>query len=237
MGILKHLNGIFNRRNNNGSLFPELKGEHRVNPAFELNGVQYYEFDDAFSMCAGRAYSARDFYTELTMKVDRDYLKLHDDAVQERLERVKKNMVAKDGNLDLNEAFQAIHEIQVLHKQLRERCDMIVDPQMVLKMASVVYFDESENPLSYDYKYNLEHKIPQFAKHGGMDFFLSKPINQLMPFGDISKTDFQNYMKVRVKIAETHLEHLLSASSENSTKTEYFQILESWKNSIFPDLK
>ena len=116
----------------------DVKNKHQIVKAFKLDGVQYYQFKDINNTMSGRAFAALDFYNELDMKCNRDYLLQHTEAVDALLSDPKKINVG---------------ELYNLNKQIKERLEFILVPDIVYKLASVVYFDESEAPYDYDYQY------------------------------------------------------------------------------------
>jgi cell shape-determining protein MreC len=64
-----------------------------------------------------------------------------------------------------------LFELMKLNNQLSERLEFIYDTDLVYKLASVVYFDEKENPEDYDWTYN-QKKIDKWKKDKSInDFF------------------------------------------------------------------
>lgn len=168
----------------------EVQEKHQVEKAMIIDGVQYYQFVDINNMMTGRAFVALDFYNELSMRCTREYLTEHCEAMESLL---------NSGSIDLVNIAQ-------LHTQLKERLTMILDPDIVLKLASVVYFDENEQPYTYDFKYN-QAKIDKW-KTLGADFFLQIPLNDLIPSLDLSEVDLKSYMTVANTINTKHLENI-----------------------------
>ena len=95
--------------------------------------------------------------------------------------------------------------IAQLNIQLEERLTMILDPDIVYKIASVVYFDDSEQPYTYYYKYN-QKKIADWKADGVDGFFLQLPLDNLIPHLRLSEVDLQAYLKVANQINKQHLE-------------------------------
>jgi hypothetical protein len=180
----------------------EVDEKHKVVPAFEMDGVQYYQFADINNMMTGRAFVAMDYYNELSMRCTREYLVEHCDAMEKVLSGDSINVI----------------NIAQLHTQLKERLEMILQPDIVYKIASVVYFDESEQPYTYDFKYN-QKKIEQW-KSKGMDFFLQIPLNELIPSLDLSEVDLKNYMIVADKVNRKHLENISTLKFGKTKKRE-----------------
>ena len=159
--------------------------------AFKSGGKQYYQFEDINNMMTGRAFTCIDYYHELSSRVTREYLEQH---------------CAK-----MDELFSAdsinVMEIAKIESQLKERLTMVVDPDIVYKIASVVYFDESESPWSYDFKYN-QKKIERWKSLSLNDFFFMIRVKDLIPLGNLSNQDLETYIKVGEKINKRHLDNL-----------------------------
>ena len=135
--------------------------------AFTLQGTKYFCFDDPFNMPSGRAFMALAFYEEFRMRCTYDYLKLHCKAVDILLSGSNKK-------INLNEIWQ-------IHRNLKERIELMPIPDHIYKLASVVFFDESESPYAYDFNYG-QKKIEMWKQEPNiLDFFLSTPLVDLMP--------------------------------------------------------
>lgn len=189
----------------------QLKAEHKVVFAFEADGVKYYEFDDANSIPCDRAFCALAFYEEMQMRCTREFLKAHCQATEDAINN--KNGIS-------------ITNLAKLNQQLKERLELIFEPELIYKLASVVYFDESESPYSYDFKYGLQ-KIQAWKKGNIGDFFLSQPIRKLMPQTDLSKADLETSSKIVKLLTKQQLENIFMISSAKSKRTALFRSLES----------
>lgn len=168
----------------------EVQERHAIEKAMVIDGVQYYKFTDINNMMTGRAFVALDYYNELSMRCTRDYLVEHCEAMEKILSGQQINVI----------------NIAQLHTQLKERLEMILQPDIIYKIASVVYFDANEQPYTYDFKYNMK-KIESW-KRIGADFFLQIPLNNLIPSLDLSEVDLRSYMTVAEKVNQKHLENI-----------------------------
>ena len=134
--------------------------------AFTSLGTKYYMFEDPINMPSGRAFTALAFNEEFKMRCTAEYLKLHCRAVDKILGDPKK--------VNLTLIFE-------LHRNLKERVELVPIPDHIYKLASVVFFDESESPYAYDFNYG-QKKIDQWKSNPEiLDFFLSTPLTDLMP--------------------------------------------------------
>lgn len=192
--------------------FP-VKIEHRIVEAFNCGGVQYYEFDDAFNVPCARMFAAMNYYAELQMRCTREFLQAHCAAVNNSLKNPKTIDITK---------------IVLLTQQLEERLNLIFDHEILYKLASVIYFDKSENPYSFDYKYALQ-KVQAWKKEKVEDFFLSQPLRKFIPLKDMSESDLLNYMKIAELMQEQQLASIFSMLSEKDKKKDFFNKLQSLK--------
>jgi len=169
------LTSIFRRRRFN------LQHGHRVELAFTIGGINYYHFPEVLSMGFERALSALSFYEELRMRTTREYLLAHTQACENILSDPKRINVA---------------QLAILNKNLQDRLAMIIEPDIVYKLASVMYFDETESPYKYDYAYAMK-KIERWKGQKGLsDFFLSTPISSLIPGLSSFDQNLDNYSEV-----------------------------------------
>lgn len=176
-----------------------LNEQFKVTEAFTLNGVKYLMFDDTFKVPSGRGLCALTIYEEFNMRCTREYLQAHVRAVELILSDPKK----------IN-----INALAIIHRNLKERLDLAMFPDHVYKLASVIFFDETESPYSYDYKYNNQ-KIEKWKANGGsLDFFLKTPLKDLIPFSLSSGQSADNFFQVGEMIDSLHrtdLQEVLSS--------------------------
>jgi len=194
--MIKSLSTIFARK-------PKFIGqalEHKVKHEFTLGGKKYYAFDeDIFFLPFRRGIVASMFYKELQCGVDREYLNWFTTQIDEVF-KVNPNV-----GFDIN-------KIMIVNRQLKDRLEFIFEPDLIYKLASVVYFDEDENP----YNYSLAHgykKIAFWKKNEAVnDFFLRQPIKKLIPFFKQDEKNILNYLTAAEKIKKQHTEQLSNKS-------------------------
>jgi hypothetical protein len=171
-------------------MFPKV--EHKIEKVFTVAGVDYYSFANLQDAACLRALKTMTFYTELQMRCDYDYLKAHVAAVDE---------VLMSGRID-------IYKLKTYNDYLKDRLTWIVDTDLVYKLASVVYFDETENPLDYDFTY-CQKKIEFWKKHLPVnDFFYAAPILELIPFLKNADVNLQEYLTVTKKVKALQLANI-----------------------------
>jgi hypothetical protein len=176
-----------------------LDGQYRIVDAFELNGKRYLMFDDQYKVPTGRGLCALTIYEEFNMRCTREYLQAHVRAVELILSDPKK--------INLN-------ALAVIHRNLKERLDLALFPDHVYKLASVIFFDESESPYAYDYSYN-QKKIAEWKAAGGtLDFFLKTPLRDLIPSLRSLEGSAETFFQVGAMIDELHLKDLQEVTSK-----------------------
>lgn len=170
--------------------------------AFRHQGKTYYHFTDSFKVPTGRAICAVAVYAELQMRCTADYLRKHIEATETLLN-------APAGKIKLT-------ELAKINNNLKERLNLAPYPDHIYKLASVVFFDETESPFSYDFEYN-KAKIELWKKDPELlDFFLTMPFKDLMPFGSMSKEHVKSYFRTANLIDKTHQETLQDILSKTS---------------------
>lgn len=176
-----------------------LENKYRIDPAFSLAGVDYYQFTNQEEVPTGRQFAALMVYNEMDMRCDREYLELHTRAMDKLLSDPKKISIGYIAQINAN---------------LKDRLSLMVIPDFIYKLASVVFFDNTESPYKYDLDYN-QKKIAKWKEAPGtLDFFLQTPLKDLVPFlkaqADVSST----FSLLAEQVAETHHRLLTDILSE-----------------------
>ena len=178
-----------------------VEDKYKIIEAFSFGGVRYLMYDNAFDVPTGRMFAAMAVYVEMEMRCDREYLEAHTKAMEKLLNPADRKL--------------NISYIAQLNVNLKERLSLMPLPDFVYKMASVIFFDESESKYSYDFAYN-EKKISKWKKSPEtLDFFLSRLGEELIPSLNSTGKSTSMYMGVAEKIDRIHRETLTKVLSEN----------------------
>lgn len=179
----------------------EFNGEY-AKEAFRHNGKVYFSFTDTFRIPAGRALCALAIYEELRMRCDREYLEKHIRATELILSPDKKR-------IDLA-------ALALINNNLKERLNLAPYPDHIYKLASVMFFDQTESPYKYDFVYN-QKKIDEWKADPTMlDFFLRTHFTDLMPSLPSSGINADMYFQVAEKINNLHQEQLSAIISNKN---------------------
>lgn len=184
--------------------FPDSK--HIIIYAFTIGERHYFRFDDPLNMPYDRALKCLVYFKELDMNCDRPFLKAHTEAIDNLF---KKSSV----NID------DLVTIRNLNNQLKARLELPKEPDLMYKMAAVVFFDQSENPITYEFKYG-ENKIRAWKRNTTLtDFFLQKPLIELIPYLQNAGENLDMFSRMVERTTESQLDELLPNLSEEQKKT------------------
>lgn len=180
------------------------KEKYRIEYAFTSGGTKYYRFADITNLPYERGLMAMHVYSEVDMRCSRNFLIHYSDAIDKLLHSKQ---------ID-------IFKINQLNEILKQRLSMTTDTELLYKLASVCFFDKTENPAVYEPEY-AEKKIAKWKKDNkANDFFLQKPLLDLMPFLRNVDTDLDTYSAICQEIDKIHSECLrLISSGKESTNT------------------
>lgn len=177
----------------------------RIKLAFVHDGIEYFMFDDIMKMPTSRGLHALDIYDEFSMRCTRDFLVRHCDAVETILTNPKKMDMPK---------------LAILYKNLRDRLMMLPLPDHIFRLASVVFFDKTEDPYNFSRKYANE-KVERWKQDpNALAFFLRTPLTDLIPFLDLQRVDLHTFSAVVDQVNRLHLSEVLSKSSADVTITD-----------------
>ncbi len=182
--------------------------EHHIIKVFEENGHTVSKFTDDFNIPSERGFAAFHHYEKLVRRADDKFLNTHTEAVD---------------NILSSPTIVKIGELAKLNADLKERLTMFYPPNLIWNLASVLFFDETENPYSYDSAY-AEQKIARWKKSKDIyDFFLLQPFQSLMPQSGVSKEDFHSFSRIANLIDQKHWEALLPHFLSNPKKISFIK--------------
>lgn len=179
----------------------EQKEKYRIEYAFTCGGTKYYRFAEIANLPYERGLMAVNVYNEVGMRCSRDFLLKYADAIDKLLHEQK---------ID-------IFQIEKLNSLLKQRLMMTTDTELLYKLASVVFFDKTENPAVYEPAY-AEKKIAKWRKDKGVrDFFMQKPLLELMPSLASVDYDLDIYSEMCSELNKIHSECLRIVNSTNKS--------------------
>lgn len=157
---------------------PDLDGKTEL--AFSCGGKDFYRFIDQYAMPTGRYKYVYATLREVDLRMDLATLKNYISELEKSLNGEKKM-------IDLASAWKTIFNIKT-------RLALAFEPDGIKKLASVVYFTEDEI-LSKWNKEEGQKKVDLWNKNNYLDFFLTRPISELIGLNDYSITSLETYLK------------------------------------------
>ena len=171
----------------------------QIEYAFTSGGVNYFKFSTEVNIPFQRAVAARDILTEELWQISPTVLKGWTES-----------LIGVVTNSKLT-SEKKLFEIGVLAHRLKEQMELSFSLVRQLKMATVVFFDENENPLDYQYPYN-KTKLEHWMKHNDVPaFFLNLPQYLYLPSGTELTRSFPTYLEAETKNLANLMNHITSS--------------------------
>lgn len=176
---------------------------HMVEPSFKAGDTQYYRFKEEYRIPAGR-------YKYIYASLRENDLRMSIENLREYVDAFKKVLSGggKKNSISLEDLWKLV-------LNLESRINLGLDPDGIERLASIAHFDETEDLSTYDKRYGTE-KIAHWKRHNVSDFFLTRPIGELLNLNDTSLTSLQDYIKTSREIIEELSSGLSKVSQENS---------------------
>jgi len=194
----------------------------QIEYAFTSGGVHYFRFSTEVNIPFQRAIAAKDILTEELWQIEPNVLKGWTDSLVGIITNPKMP------------AEKKLYEVGVMASRLKEQMEMSFSLVRQLKLATVVYFDEQENPLDYQYPYN-KAKLEHWMKHNDVaGFFLNLPQYLLLPSGNELVQNFPTYLQAESKNLQNLLKHITtnlpSDDSSNALRNALLGQMETLNN-------
>jgi hypothetical protein len=176
-----------------------------IEEAFKAGGKTYYRFKEERLIPVGRYKYIYSYLKEVDLRMNLETLQNY----------VKdfKNLLNGSGPKKVIQ----IGELWKLLLNLESRISLAFEPATVERLASVVYFDDTEDLSTYDKKY-VTQKVEIWKKHLKHDFFLTKPMGELLGLRDISIESLEDYIQQATDLIRDLTVDQQKQSLENSSE-------------------
>lgn len=174
-----------------------------IEKAFKSGSVQYYKFIDDKMLPAGRYKYVYAALKEADLRLTRETLLEFVQIIKTEL-----NGGPKRTTINVEMIWRAV-------LNLESRLALGFEPASIKRLASVLYFDETEDLTTYSKMHGMK-KVELWEKNNTLDFFLTKPIVELFGLKDISVTYLEESIQVSSEISRD-LTDALSTLSLAST--------------------
>lgn len=173
-----------------------------VEEAFTCGGKRFYRFKEEYRMPTGRYKYFYAFLREVDLRASLATLKDYVDAFKKVL-----NGGEKGKSISIGAMWELILNLET-------RIKLAFEPMGVKNLAAVAYFDDTEDLTTFSTAYGKE-KIKLWEEHNIHDFFLTKPIGELLNLKGISIESLQEYLIQSEQIIQDLNSGLLKVSEEN----------------------
>lgn len=159
----------------------------KVEVAFECDMIKYYRFIDQYAMPVGRYKYIYATLREVDLRMDLETLKMY-------VSELKKALNGEKKQVDLGLAWETLFNIET-------RLSLAFEPEGVKKLASIVYFTDDEILSTWN-KEEGKKKVDFWNQHNCLDFFLTRPISELIKLNDSTITSLEAYLSQVYPILE-----------------------------------
>lgn len=152
-----------------------------VEEAFMCGTKRFYRFKEEYRMPTGRYKYYYAHLRETDLRANLETLKQYIEAFK---------TVLSGGSKGKSISMQSLWELIL---NLETRTKLAFEPMGVKNLAAVAYFDDTEDLTTFSLAYGKE-KIKLWEEHNVLDFFLTRPIDELMNLKGISIESLQEYL-------------------------------------------
>jgi hypothetical protein len=209
MKIFKRFLRFWNKVFNPSKELPYNLYHPDINPnielAFECHGKEYYRMKAESRMPTGRYKFIDAYLAEHEMRMTLPMMTAY-------LDKMEAILNGTAGVIKLGDLHVVVHN-------MRTHAHLGFDEATIQRLASVVYFDDTEDLRDYDLDYGKK-KINEWVKEGKYSFFLTRPIDELLNIRGISIESLEVYIQQqRIILAElTSVQQ--TPSLDNSSESE-----------------
>lgn len=185
---------------------PELAD--KVEYQFTSGGIKYYSFCKDTEARYGRYIIMANMVQEVSYRMDRETLRTY-------ITRTVAEIDGTKGAINIGNALAFLGQMLTL-------TDMSLESDTMYRLASAVYFDETENLKGWDPKYNAK-KIQGWKEDGTLDFFYKRPFAELINLKGTSQTDLRDFLQASEKLKEDYKRVLSSEILDQDSKSSMMQ--------------
>jgi hypothetical protein len=178
---------------------------HNVEVAFKAGGKTYYRFREERLIPAGRYKYIYAYLKEVDMRMNLETLKNYVKDFKDLLNGSGPKKIIQIG------------EMWKLVINLESRLALAFEPATVERLASVMFFDGDEDLSTYDRKHGAA-KIEHWHKNNVRDFFLTKPMGELLGLRTTSIESLEAYISQATQVIQDLTVDQQKLSLENSSE-------------------
>jgi hypothetical protein len=135
-------------------------------------------------------------------------MRMTNQMLQAYIDELMKNLSGKKGQVDLTTAIITL-------TKMKSHANLAFNVDTVERLATVVYFDDTEILNTYD-REKSRKKIALWRAHNNLDFFMTRPICELLKLKDFSINSLQEFVSWQRETFQILISEPASPSPENS---------------------
>lgn len=160
----------------------------KVEPAFTSRGVQYYRMKKGTQVPYGRYKRMQEFFLEYDLRMKKETF---DAFVDDTL----KHLSGGTGTVRIDKAVENL-------LKMKARAALAFAPDQAYNLATIEYFDDTENLYGYDEDHNRKKK-KAWVEDKKIDFFYMRPLDELLGLSGYSEADLSAYIQASSEIIES----------------------------------
>lgn len=180
--------------------------KHKIEKAFKAGSKQYYKFIDEHQIPAGRYKYIYAALKEADLRMDLPTLSQFIQTLKDIL-----NGGSKKNQINVGDIWKIVYNMET-------RISLAFEPAAIERLAAVIYFDDTEDLSTYN-KAHGQDKIKHWTNSNVKDFFLTRPIAELLGTNGISLTSLEEYIDQTTQIIQDLTIDLQKVSSENTSES------------------
>lgn len=172
-----------------------------VEYSFTVAGVDYFSFKAEVEIPAGR-------YTWIDAYMREHEMRMSPEVIKGYIAAIREQISGEMGGINLA-------NVAVILYKMETRANLAFSPETIRRLASVIYFDHTENLKTYDQEYGNK-KIDIWKKHKFIDFFLCRPLKELLGLHNTSLESLQTFINQSQEILEELTSTPLTPPADNT---------------------
>jgi hypothetical protein len=175
-----------------------------------------------FAFEAGPAFNKRKFYRVVndyrlpvgrhkfvSARLQEAELRMTLETLMKYIDNIENAINGGIGKIDLGKVHMNLYA-------MRSRAKLGFDTKTIERLAAVVYFDETEDLRDFDEDYG-DKKIEFWKKYSSYDFFLTRPISELLGMNNLSEESLKSCLMELVEAQEV-IKDLTSEQEKSSSE-------------------
>lgn len=184
--LLRFFRRLFSKKDFPNVYHPDFRD--KVEPVFVSRGVQYYRMKKGTQIPYGRYKRMQEFFLEYDLRMKLETFIAY-------LDETLKHLSGGAGTVRIDKAVENL-------LKMKARAELAFSPQQAYNLATIEYFDDTENLYGYD-EYHNRKKKKAWMEDKKIDFFYMRPLDELLGLSGYSEAALIDYIQASSEIIES----------------------------------